>query len=170
MDLQKFGVDIYLIQVIFGAVDFPAKVIAVVCMSKIGRRPSQCATLILAGVTILVNLAVPYGTVSFGRPSADLSLLTLCITSVVPWFSSLSPVQKCSSCGPAWRFWAKAAWLPPSTAATCTLENFIPRSSGRPVYAHDAPQIIRSIQILVKILTCLIDFLLIWPDIQKINR
>ncbi|XP_023680561.1 solute carrier family 22 member 6 isoform X1 [Paramormyrops kingsleyae] len=60
MDLQKFGVDIYLIQVIFGAVDIPAKVIGVVCMSKIGRRPSQCAALILAGVTILINLAVPY--------------------------------------------------------------------------------------------------------------
>ncbi|XP_062391614.1 solute carrier family 22 member 6 [Sardina pilchardus] len=60
MDLQKFGVDIYLIQVIFGAVDIPAKVIVTVAMSVVGRRPSQCAALILAGIAILANLLVPY--------------------------------------------------------------------------------------------------------------
>ncbi|KAM4544488.1 solute carrier family 22 member 6 [Odontesthes bonariensis] len=60
MDLQKFGVDIYLIQVIFGAVDIPAKVVVTVCMSFIGRRPSQCGALIVAGVTILINVLVPY--------------------------------------------------------------------------------------------------------------
>lgn len=61
MDLQKFGVDIYLIQVIFGAVDIPAKVVITVTMSLLGRRPSQCGALIIAGVTILVNLLVPHG-------------------------------------------------------------------------------------------------------------
>ncbi|KAM6983379.1 solute carrier family 22 member 6 [Tautogolabrus adspersus] len=60
MDLQKFGVNIYLIQVIFGAVDIPAKVVITVTMSYIGRRPSQCGALIVAGVTILANLLVPY--------------------------------------------------------------------------------------------------------------
>lgn len=60
MDLQKFGVNIYLIQVIFGAVDIPAKVVITVSMSFIGRRPSQCGALIIAGVTILINLLVPY--------------------------------------------------------------------------------------------------------------
>lgn len=61
MDLQKFGVDIYLIQVIFGAVDIPAKVVVTVSMSFLGRRLSQCGALVFAGVTILVNLLVPYG-------------------------------------------------------------------------------------------------------------
>ena len=61
MDLQKFGVDIYLIQIIFGAVDIPAKVVTTVCMSFIGRRPSQSGALIVAGVTILINLLVPHG-------------------------------------------------------------------------------------------------------------
>ncbi|XP_076606774.1 solute carrier family 22 member 6 [Chaetodon auriga] len=59
MDLQKFGVDIYLMQVIFGAVDIPAKVIMSVCMSVLGRRPSQCGALIIAGVTVLINVLVP---------------------------------------------------------------------------------------------------------------
>lgn len=61
MDLQKFGVDIYLIQVIFGAVDIPAKVVITVSMSFLGRRPSQCGALILAGIAILSNLLVPQG-------------------------------------------------------------------------------------------------------------
>ncbi|KAF0038341.1 hypothetical protein F2P81_008825 [Scophthalmus maximus] len=60
MDLQKFGVDIYLIQVIFGAVDIPAKVVVTVSMSYFGRRPSQSAVLIIAGITILINVLVPY--------------------------------------------------------------------------------------------------------------
>lgn len=59
MDLQKFGVDIYLIQVIFGAVDIPAKVVVTVSMSLMGRRISQSGALIVAGVTILINLLVP---------------------------------------------------------------------------------------------------------------
>lgn len=63
MDLQKFGVDIYLIQVIFGAVDIPAKVVMVVSMTYIGRRISQCGALVIAGITILINLLIPYGMV-----------------------------------------------------------------------------------------------------------
>ncbi|KAM3600847.1 uncharacterized protein V6R79_003613 [Siganus canaliculatus] len=59
MDLQKFGVNIYLIQVIFGAVDIPAKVVVTVSMSFFGRRPSQSGALIVAGVTVLINLLVP---------------------------------------------------------------------------------------------------------------
>ncbi|XP_049599286.1 solute carrier family 22 member 6 [Syngnathus scovelli] len=59
MDLQKFGVDFYLIQVIFGAVDIPAKVVISLTMSFIGRRPSQSGALIIAGITVLINLMVP---------------------------------------------------------------------------------------------------------------
>nr|XP_020443257.1 solute carrier family 22 member 6-like [Monopterus albus] len=59
MDLQKFGVDIYLIQVIFAAVDIPAKIVGNVTLSYMGRRPSQCGSLIVAGVTVLINLLVP---------------------------------------------------------------------------------------------------------------
>ncbi|XP_058271438.1 solute carrier family 22 member 6 isoform X1 [Hemibagrus wyckioides] len=60
MDLQKFGVNIYLIQVIFGAVDIPAKIIVTVAMSIVGRRLSLCISLVLAGITILANLLVPF--------------------------------------------------------------------------------------------------------------
>lgn len=75
MDLQKFGVDIYLIQVIFGAVDIPAKVVITVSMSLLGRRPSQCGALIIAGVIILVNLLVPPGTYQSNRADEEVSCL-----------------------------------------------------------------------------------------------
>uniref|UniRef100_A0A8D0EY78 Solute carrier family 22 member 8 n=1 Tax=Strix occidentalis caurina TaxID=311401 RepID=A0A8D0EY78_STROC len=58
MDLQNFGVSIYLIQVIFGAVDFPAKVVVTISMSYIGRRVSLMAPLFLAGLVIIANIFV----------------------------------------------------------------------------------------------------------------
>uniref|UniRef100_A0A8C0FYT0 Solute carrier family 22 member 8 n=1 Tax=Chelonoidis abingdonii TaxID=106734 RepID=A0A8C0FYT0_CHEAB len=59
MDLQNFGVSIYLIQLIFGAVDFPAKVVVTISMSYIGRRISLSAFLLLAGLVIIANIFVP---------------------------------------------------------------------------------------------------------------
>ncbi|XP_069501099.1 solute carrier family 22 member 6-A-like isoform X2 [Ambystoma mexicanum] len=59
MDLQNFGVNIYLIQVIFGAVDIPAKFISVLVMSYFGRRVTQAGSLILGGLAILANIFVP---------------------------------------------------------------------------------------------------------------
>ncbi|KAH1167307.1 hypothetical protein KIL84_002790 [Mauremys mutica] len=59
MDLQNFGVSIYLIQLIFGAVDFPAKVVVTISMSYIGRRITLSAFLLLAGLVIIANIFVP---------------------------------------------------------------------------------------------------------------
>ncbi|KAJ8348270.1 hypothetical protein SKAU_G00268590 [Synaphobranchus kaupii] len=61
MDLQKFGVNIYLIQVIFGAVDIPAKLVAMASLSFLGRRISQSACLILSATFIFTNIFVPSG-------------------------------------------------------------------------------------------------------------
>ncbi|XP_039222219.1 solute carrier family 22 member 6-A-like [Crotalus tigris] len=59
MDLQNFGGDIYLIQLFFGAVDFPAKFISVLTITYIGRRFTQAIALTLAGLTILANIFIP---------------------------------------------------------------------------------------------------------------
>ncbi|XP_051900896.1 solute carrier family 22 member 6-A-like [Pristis pectinata] len=59
IDLQGFGVDIYLIQLIFGAVDIPAKICAFLTLSLIGRRFTQSTSLILAGGTLLANAIIP---------------------------------------------------------------------------------------------------------------
>ncbi|XP_063002346.1 solute carrier family 22 member 6-A-like [Elgaria multicarinata webbii] len=58
MDLQNFGVSIYLIQVIFGAVDIPAKLIVTITMSYIGRRVSLASFLFTAGIISIVNIFV----------------------------------------------------------------------------------------------------------------
>ncbi|XP_034632508.1 solute carrier family 22 member 6-A-like [Trachemys scripta elegans] len=59
MDLQNFNVNVYLTQLIFGAVDFPAKFISVLTIIFIGRRFSQAFSLVLAGLCILANIFVP---------------------------------------------------------------------------------------------------------------
>ncbi|NXG18786.1 S226B protein, partial [Grallaria varia] len=59
MDLQNFDFDIYVIQLIFGAVDIPAKLVSVLTITYVGRRFTQATALILAGLAILANILVP---------------------------------------------------------------------------------------------------------------
>ncbi|XP_028322199.1 solute carrier family 22 member 6 [Gouania willdenowi] len=59
MDLQKFGVSIYLMQIIFGAVDFPAKLWALGTLAYLGRRVSQVMCLFLSAAIIFANIFVP---------------------------------------------------------------------------------------------------------------
>nr|KAF6275590.1 solute carrier family 22 member 6 [Myotis myotis] len=48
-----------IIQVIFGAVDLPAKFVGFVAINHLGRRPAQIAALLLAGICILANGVIP---------------------------------------------------------------------------------------------------------------
>ncbi|KAK2511331.1 solute carrier family 22 member 6-like protein [Columba guinea] len=59
MDLQNFDFDIFVMQMVFGAVDIPAKLVSVFTMTFVGRRFTQSFTLILAGLAILANILVP---------------------------------------------------------------------------------------------------------------
>lgn len=59
MDLQKFGLSIYIIQVIFGTVDIPAKFFSYFVINYVGRRVLQASALILSGAAILVNIFLP---------------------------------------------------------------------------------------------------------------
>lgn len=61
MDLQNFGVNVYLIQVIFGAVDIPAKLVVFLVICYSGRRIAQALSLILAGLSIAGNIFVSHG-------------------------------------------------------------------------------------------------------------
>ncbi|KAM9302151.1 solute carrier family 22 member 20-like [Gastrophryne carolinensis] len=55
MDLQKFGLSVFLVQLIFGCMDIPAKMVGAFLMSCVGRRVTQSASLILAGVALLCS-------------------------------------------------------------------------------------------------------------------
>lgn len=48
-------------QIIFGAVDFPAKLFALAILSYLGRRLSQSASLFLSSLVIFANIFIPTG-------------------------------------------------------------------------------------------------------------
>ncbi|MEJ1273454.1 hypothetical protein NN561_004321 [Cricetulus griseus] len=61
MGVEEFGVNIYILQIIFGGVDIPAKFITIVSISYLGRRITQGFLLLLAGGAILGINLVPSG-------------------------------------------------------------------------------------------------------------
>lgn len=61
MDLQKFGLSVYLVQVLFGVIDIPAMLVATASMIYVGRRATVASFLILAGLMVIANMFVPEG-------------------------------------------------------------------------------------------------------------
>ncbi|XP_014648424.1 PREDICTED: solute carrier family 22 member 8 isoform X2 [Ceratotherium simum simum] len=59
MGVEDFGVNLYVLQLIFGGVDIPAKLITLASLSYLGRHYTQSITLLLAGGSILALLFVP---------------------------------------------------------------------------------------------------------------
>ncbi|VCW97770.1 unnamed protein product [Gulo gulo] len=59
MDLQKFGLSVYLVQVLFGVIDILAMLVATTTMIYVGRRATVASFLILAGLMVIVNMFVP---------------------------------------------------------------------------------------------------------------
>uniref|UniRef100_A0A6I8MXP7 Major facilitator superfamily (MFS) profile domain-containing protein n=1 Tax=Ornithorhynchus anatinus TaxID=9258 RepID=A0A6I8MXP7_ORNAN len=84
LDLQSLGGDIFLLQVLYGTVDFPAKFIALLAMNRVGRRPTQIACFFLAGLSVLANAFV-----SQEMQALRLSLAILGIGSLGAAFSCL---------------------------------------------------------------------------------
>lgn len=68
LDLQALGGDIFLLQVLIGAVDLLAKASSLLFLNRLGRRPSQAASLVLPGLCILANMLVPHGARALGQP------------------------------------------------------------------------------------------------------
>uniref|UniRef100_A0A8D0SLA5 Major facilitator superfamily (MFS) profile domain-containing protein n=2 Tax=Sus scrofa TaxID=9823 RepID=A0A8D0SLA5_PIG len=60
LDLQALGSNIFLLQALIGVVDIPAKICTLLLLSRLGRRPTQVASLVLAGLCILANMLVPH--------------------------------------------------------------------------------------------------------------
>ncbi|XP_061607459.1 solute carrier family 22 member 6 isoform X3 [Phyllopteryx taeniolatus] len=71
MDMQKFGVSIYVMQLIFGAVDFPAKFVALGMLSFLGRRVTQALCLFMSALVIFANIFVPMGTIKRFKQASD---------------------------------------------------------------------------------------------------
>lgn len=59
LHLQHIGSSVYLSQVLFGLVNFPANYIAVLALNHLGRRVSQMVFLSFLGISILTTTFVP---------------------------------------------------------------------------------------------------------------
>lgn len=69
LQVGDFGLDIYLTQLIFGAVEVPARYSSIFMMQCFGRRWSQMGTLVLGGLMCISIIFVPAGTCT-GSPLA----------------------------------------------------------------------------------------------------
>uniref|UniRef100_A0A8C5WLZ8 Major facilitator superfamily (MFS) profile domain-containing protein n=1 Tax=Leptobrachium leishanense TaxID=445787 RepID=A0A8C5WLZ8_9ANUR len=84
MDIQRFGLNIYLVQIVFGCSDLALRVLCMFTATYIGRRFSLCFYLLLAGIFILSGLAIP----------TDMTILQICATLLAK--GSLSSAIICS--------------------------------------------------------------------------
>lgn len=73
LNVGSFGLNIFLTQFIFGAVEIPAVLSNFIVTQHLGRRISQSGFLFLGGIACLSILAVPKGT-DFGIPVVTLKM------------------------------------------------------------------------------------------------
>ncbi|XP_030075551.1 solute carrier family 22 member 6-A [Microcaecilia unicolor] len=59
LDLQNFGIDIYMMQIIFGVIDIPAKLITTASLCYFGRHRTLSTSSFLASLVILADIFVP---------------------------------------------------------------------------------------------------------------
>lgn len=61
INLQHFGSNIFLFQVVFGILTILVRCLALYPLNKVGRRPTQMLFMFLVGLSILINIFVPQG-------------------------------------------------------------------------------------------------------------
>uniref|UniRef100_UPI00358E7AA7 solute carrier family 22 member 6-B-like isoform X2 n=1 Tax=Myxine glutinosa TaxID=7769 RepID=UPI00358E7AA7 len=61
LNLQGFGLNIYFLMIVFGAIDFPSKFLILLVINHFGRRVAGVASMLLAGITCIVFVFLPAG-------------------------------------------------------------------------------------------------------------
>ncbi|XP_064173876.1 solute carrier family 22 member 7-like [Anguilla rostrata] len=59
LNVTGFGLNVYLTQFLYAAIEIPSKLMVYCSLNAIGRRPTQSATLLLTGLCMAVNLFTP---------------------------------------------------------------------------------------------------------------
>ncbi|XP_039699225.1 solute carrier family 22 member 13 [Pteropus medius] len=59
LQVEEFGLNIYLTQLIFGAVEVPARLLSIFMMQWFGRKWSQLGTLVLGGLMCIIIIFIP---------------------------------------------------------------------------------------------------------------
>uniref|UniRef100_F7BZ53 Solute carrier family 22 member 13 n=1 Tax=Xenopus tropicalis TaxID=8364 RepID=F7BZ53_XENTR len=68
LNVGSFGLDIYLTQLVFGAVEIPARIGAMFAVQLFGRKPSQMFCLFLGGTVCLIITAIPRSRMEWAWP------------------------------------------------------------------------------------------------------
>ncbi|KAM4603357.1 solute carrier family 22 member 7-like [Polymixia lowei] len=93
LNVTGFGVNIYLTQFIYGAIEVPAKILIYYSLTKIGRRLNQAGTLVLTGICIFSNIFIPrdmwlfrttVGVLGKGFSEASFTIVYLYTTELYP--------------------------------------------------------------------------------------
>ncbi|KAB5561875.1 hypothetical protein PHYPO_G00011560 [Pangasianodon hypophthalmus] len=58
-NIKSFGLDLYLNQFLYGAVEVPAKIIVYLLLDWIGRRRTMVGGILLASCTLIINIFIP---------------------------------------------------------------------------------------------------------------
>ncbi|KAF4805485.1 hypothetical protein TURU_000809 [Turdus rufiventris] len=61
LSVTDFGLDIYLTQLAFGAVELPARIACIFLLEWFGRKKVQAGLLLLSGVLCLIITGIPEG-------------------------------------------------------------------------------------------------------------
>nr|XP_040140092.1 solute carrier family 22 member 12 isoform X2 [Ictidomys tridecemlineatus] len=93
LNLQALGSNIFLLQLLIGAVDLPAKMGTLLLLSRLGRRPLQAGSLVLSGLCVLANTLVPHemGALRSALAVLGLGALGASFTCVSIFLSELFP-------------------------------------------------------------------------------
>ncbi|KAK2508728.1 hypothetical protein MC885_012860 [Smutsia gigantea] len=91
--MEAIGSNIFLLPVLIGVVDIPAKTGILLLLNRLGRRPSQVVSLVLAGLCIVANTLVPPETGILRSALAVLGLVGLgaAFTSTIIYTGELFP-------------------------------------------------------------------------------
>ncbi|PKU35855.1 solute carrier family 22 member hypothetical protein [Limosa lapponica baueri] len=71
LNVTGFGLDVYLTQLAFGAVELPARLCCIFLLQWFGRKKSQAVLLLLSGLMCLVITGIPEGEQSLPIPRAQ---------------------------------------------------------------------------------------------------
>lgn len=95
-NITGFGLNIYLTQFTYAVIELPAKISVYYLLDKIGRRCTEVGSLLLAGICLGINIAVPKGSID---PQTYIQALDHSTTSTIRKWCSFLRYVCCENSG-----------------------------------------------------------------------
>ncbi|XP_076188491.1 solute carrier family 22 member 13-like isoform X2 [Aptenodytes patagonicus] len=110
LNVTNFGLDIYLTQLAFGAVEIPARVGCIFMLQWFGRKKTQAVLLLLSGLVCLIITGIPEDQpvvttvlAIIGKFTASASFSTSYVYSAELFPTVVRPVWGCAQCRREWQ-------------------------------------------------------------------